>query len=309
MVVANKPDHSNMHFAVKPKFADLAMPEKRLPASEGDDDDSVERAASVFLSDFVALGYENEQLIAITDTSLIYRASTSWFQGAVSIKLLRSELLESRFAQKIFSQEAAMVSELNHPNIAPLYDYGIASSGAPYMVNHFVPGWSLRELNMQGVVVEPVSLFIQICEGLAFAHSHSVMHGRLSASKIIASPVREDIFVAKIIDFSVAAALRWQLPFSLASLRASASPEECFGQDPDFSSDLYSLGYIMYETLTGSKPAFNRNKKVIGFSKLRGVSQLLEPLVVRCLSYESKDRYASANELLLDLRTIERKIF
>ena len=95
--------------------------------------------------------------------------------------------------------------------------------------------------------------------------------------------MREDVFVAKLIDFSVTAALIWQLPFSLASLRSSASPEECFGQDPDFSSDLYSLGYIMYETLTGSKPMFNRDKKVIGFSKLRGVSQLLEPLVVRCL--------------------------
>ncbi|CAN5424414.1 hypothetical protein BH10CYA1_BH10CYA1_02970 [soil metagenome] len=299
-----------MHFAVKPRAADVAMSERKLPTvCDDESDDALECAASVFLSDFAGLGYENEQLIAVTDTSLIFRASTSWFQGSVSIKLLRSELLESRFAQKIFSQEAAMVSELNHPNIAPLYNYGIASNGAPYMVNHFVPGWSLRELNMQGVVVEPVSLFIQICEGLAFAHSQNVMHGRLSASKVIASAVRKDLFVSKIIDFSVTAALRWQLPFSLASLRSSASPEECFGQDPDFSSDLYSLGYIMYETLTGSKPTFNRDKKVIGFSKLRGVSQLLEPLVVRCLAYESKDRYQSANELLFDLRTIEAKIF
>ena len=177
VVVADRPAHTNMHFSVKPRSVDVSAQPLNLPAIEdkaenaANDAASMASAASVFLSDFAALGYENEQLIAITDTSLIYRASTCWFQGAVSIKLLRSELLESRFAQKIFLQEAAMVSDLNHPSVAPLYDYGIASNGAPYMVNHFVPGWSLRELNLRGVIIEPVSLFIQICEGLAFAHS------------------------------------------------------------------------------------------------------------------------------------------
>ncbi len=336
VVVDNKRDYSNMHFAVKRRvtdiaetsdFADIAnvgnignigsvanganlasvaLPPDLLAATPSpQSDEYLANAISVFRTDFADSGYENEQILAVTETSTIFKAETRWSQNSVLVKLLRPELMESRFAHKIFLQECAMVADLNHPNISPLYDYGIANSGAPFMVSHFVPGWSLRVLNLQGIDVEPISLFTQICEGLALAHSQNVLHGKLSASKIIVSPVRRDVFVPKIIDLSVTAALKWQLPFNLASLRTSASPEEIYGQDPDFRSDLYSLGYIMYETLTGSTPSFNRNKRVLGFSKLRGVPQLLEPLVVRCLAHESRDRYESVNELLHELRAIE----
>ncbi len=325
VVVDNKRDQSNMHFSVKRRVAEvtnavdvdksdsanravIALPPETLSASAGEQgDQALVNAVSVFRSDFADRGYENERILAVTETSTIFKAETRWFQNSVLVKLLRPELMNSRFAHKIFLQECAMVADLNHPNISPLYDYGIANSGAPFMVSHFVPGWSLRDLNVQGIDVEPISLFTQICEGLAFAHSQNVSHGKLSASKIIVSPVRNDVFVPKVIDFSVAAALKWQLPFNLASLRSSASPEERYGQDPDFRSDLYSLGYIMYETLTGSIPAFNLNKEALSFSKLRGVPQLLEPLVVRCLSHEAKDRYESMNELLHELRAIEFK--
>lgn len=326
VVVDNKRDHSNMHFAVKRRvsergeiaaiddivsaanLADAAVPPSAPPVvSSQQREEYLANALSVFRSDFAGSGYEKEQILAVTETSTIFKVETRWSQNSVLVKLLRPELMESRFAHKIFLQECAMVADLNHPNLSPLYDYGIANSGAPFMVSHFVPGWSLRVLNLQGLDVEPISLFTQICEGLAWAHSQNVLHGKLSANKIIVSPVRGDVCVPKVIDLSVTAALRWQLPFNLASLRASASPEEHYGQDPDVRSDLYSLGYIMYETLTGSIPSFNRNNKALGFSQLRGVSRLLEPLVVRCLAHEPRDRYESASELLHDLRAIERK--
>ncbi|MBS1953455.1 MAG: protein kinase [Cyanobacteria bacterium SZAS-4] len=287
-----------------PNVASVAVPSHSHPTTE-QTDEYLADVISVFRSDFADSGYENEQILAVTETSTIFKAGTRWSQNAVLVKLLRPELMQSRFAHKIFLQECAMVADLNHPNISPLYDYGIAKSGAPFMVSHFVQGWSLRVLNLQGLDVEPISLFTQICEGLALAHAQNVLHGNLSANKIIVSPVRRDVYVPKIIDLSVTAALKLQLPFNLASLRASASPEEQYGQDPDFRSDLYSLGHIMYETLTGSVPLFNRNKKVLGFSKLRGVPQLLEPLVVRCLAHEPRDRYESVNELLHDLREVE----
>ena len=101
---------------------------------------------------FVSLGYRNDGLIATTASSIIFRASMSWFHGAVTIKVLEKNLLNSRFANKIFLQEAAMVMELTHPNIAALYDYGIAGNGAPYLVSQYVPGWSLRELITQDTV-------------------------------------------------------------------------------------------------------------------------------------------------------------
>lgn len=312
--VEAKRDHSNMHFAVKRRVADLpelgGIASIVLPAEAQLTERELcelflANAISVFRSDFVDSGYENEQILAVTETSTIFKVQTRWFQNSVLVKLLRPELMDSRFAHKIFLQECAMVADLNHPNISPVYDYGIARSGAPFMVSHFAVGRSLRDLNLQGIDLEPISLFTQVCEGLAFAHSQNVLHGKLSASKIVVSTVREGVFVPKIIDCSVTAALKWQLPFDLASLRSSASPEERYGQDPDFRSDLYSLGYIMYETLTGSIPSSDRNRKVLGFSKLRGVAQLLEPLVVRCLAHEPRDRYASVDELLHELRAIE----
>jgi serine/threonine protein kinase len=311
-----------MHFAVRPLRETAGESARRLGgpsdeclehsegALESSDDsldccDIVEAASAIFESSFASLGFRNEGIIAFTRSSLIFRASADWFSGSASIKLFLPELMESRFALKIFLQEADSLSFINHSSIAPLYHYGIASNGAPYLISQFVPGQSLLELTNQSVKIEPVSLFTQLCEGLVFAHSQKILHGRLSASKIVATPLLHGLFTVKMLDFSVCAALRLQLPFRLGSLRSSASPEERFGQDPDFRSDIYSLGYVMYETLAGSRPLYNRSKDVIGLSPLRGVSQLLEPLVVRCLAYEPKDRYQSARELLHDLQAIE----
>src|SRR6185437_867372 len=98
--------------------------------------------------------------------------------------------------------------------------------GAPYLVSHFVSGSTLRELNLNGTFLDHVSLFGQICEALSYAHERNVVHGRLSASKIICQRISQAVFVAKVIDFAVVSALRWQLPFRSDALRASASPEE-----------------------------------------------------------------------------------
>ncbi|MBS1999989.1 MAG: serine/threonine protein kinase [Cyanobacteria bacterium SZAS LIN-5] len=279
-------------------FDKLSIEQRHLP----------DLVSSVFQLDLAARGYKCIELVAITQSSLIVRASADWLCGDVALKFFRPSLFDSRFARRIFEQEAAVFENINHPAIAPLFQYGIASSGVPFVITQFVPGITLSDLNSRRVQIEPASLFIQICEGLAFAHSQNILHGRLSASKIIASPVRQDSFVFKIIDFSVCSALRLQLPFSFESLRCSASPEERYGQDPDFRSDIYSLGYIMYETLTGSKPEFNRCNKVIGFPHLRGAAKILEPLVLRCLASEPLERYQCAGDLLKDLRSLESQL-
>jgi eukaryotic-like serine/threonine-protein kinase len=298
-----RPD-TNMHFAIRRPF-DLLKGDLSCPLSIETDIDPEENCRAFFSKDLAGLGYKNEELIAATSNSFVFRASARGFQGPVAIKMLRRKLLDSRCGNKVFIQEAGTVAQLNHPNIAALYDFGFDSDLAPYMVSKYVPGLTLRELNMKGASLEPLGLFIQICEALAYAHQFNVIHGRLSASKIIAAPVRKDLFVAKIIDFSVTSALEWQLPFSTESLRESVSPEENFGQDPDLRSDIFSLGYVMYEVLTGSPPVFNRARKATGFPSLRGAAKMLQPLVVRCLAYEPNDRYGSVFELLQALRDIE----
>jgi len=336
VVVKDKPEHNNMHFGVRPYAAssDFAGAPSRMRSglstepccnSKSEPGNSVINAvcfdelnieqrtlqdlvSSVFQLDLAARGYKCIDLVAITQSSLIVRANADWLCGDVALKFFRPSLFDSRFARRIFEQEAAVFENINHPAIAPLFQYGIASGGVPFLITQFVPGITLSDLNSRRVQIEPASLFIQICEGLAFAHSQNILHGRLSASKIIASPVRQDSFVFKIIDFSVCSALRLQLPFSFESLRCSASPEERYGQDPDFRSDIYSLGYIMYETLTGSKPELNRCNKVIGFPDLRGAAKILEPLVLRCLASEPLDRYQCAGDLLKDLRSLESQL-
>ncbi len=308
VAVDKKRPESNLHMAVKSNPIESVIGERNVPSVIDQcalPEDCVVDLDPHFSPDFVSLGYRNDGLIATTNTSIIFRASMSWFHGAVTIKVLQKNLLNSRFANKIFSQEAAMVMELTHPNIAALYDYGIDCDGAPYLVSQYVPGWSLRELISQGTVIEPVPLFSQLCEALMYAHQLNVVHGRLSANKIIASPVAPNIFLAKLIDFSVTSALRWQLPFSCDALRPSASPEERGGHDPDFRSDIFSLGCLMYEMLTGSEPSFNRAKKPIPFPRLRGVAALLEPLVVRCLADDPNDRYQSVSDLLQVLRAFD----
>ncbi|HEY9731714.1 MAG TPA: protein kinase [Drouetiella sp.] len=281
-------------------------PELNLLSGDADLSDIAEISESLFESNFATTGFKNQGVIAFTDSSLIYRATASWLSGSVAVKLFLPDLMQSRLAPRLFSQEAEAVSAINHPNVASLYRFGIASNGAPFLISQFAPGLTLRELNRSQTVIEPLSLFIQICEALAFVHAREIIHGRLSASKIVAAPLAHDIFAVKVIDFSVCAALRLQMPFAIDQLRESASPEERFGQDPDVRSDIFSLGFVMYDTLSGMKPVFNRHNQVAGFSQLKGVAHLLEPLVVSCLAFEAKDRYQSANELLSELRDIER---
>lgn len=321
VVVDRKRSHNNMHFGVRHRsYVGTAETDMQALQTAADDCDqlSIENSqpdlslaasiANLFEAEFAWQGYKIENVVALTNSSLVIKATADWFQGALAFKFFLPSLLESRFAQRIFAQEASVLSQINHPNIAPLYRCGVTFGGVPYLASQFVPGSSLFDLNRGGKSLEPLSLFVPICEGLAFAHSQNIIHGRLSATKIIASSAQEHSFVPKIIDFSVCAALRLQLPFNISSLRVSASPEERYGQDPDFRSDIYSFGHVMYEILTGSRPAFNKGKQVIGFSQLRGVAKMLEPLVVRCLAHEPADRYQSTAELLEDLRAVESKL-
>lgn len=233
----------------------------------------------------------------------------------VAIKVLREELAATLSAER-FLAEITTTSELRHPNIVPLLDWGTAD-GVPYYVMPLVDGESLREhLNRVGLVSlgETVHIVAQVGAALDFAHQRRVIHRDIKPENVILGSGR-----ALVLDFGIALALdpidrpRWTLPGWMPGTPEYMSPEQANGDAAiDGRSDVYSLGCVAYEMLAG-RPPFTGP---FGCVLYHHVSTEATPLVSRCpgtpvgvstsvaraLAKAPDDRFATCGGLVRALR-------
>src|SRR5215475_449064 len=197
----------------------------------------------------------------------VYRARDAKLGREIAVKVLPASVADDRGRRQRFEQEARSASALNHPNILTIYDIGEAD-GALFIAMELVEGKTLRELLASG---EPLptkrllDLGVQAAEGLAKAHSAGIVHRDLKPENVMVS---RDGFV-KILDFGLAKLV--QAPAAEASNLPTVvepatrpgtvmgtvgymSPEQASGEPVDYRSDQFSLGSVLYELLTGSKP-------------------------------------------------------
>ena len=181
------------------------------------------------------------------------------FSKPVAIKILRPETRDSGLHRR-FDQEREIVARLDHPNIARLLDGGTTDDGLPYAVIEYVDGQPIdaycdeRRLN----VSDRLSLLRTVCGAVQYAHQHLVVHRDLKPSNILVTPAG----TVKLLDFGIAKVLdsgsNETRPGDTAGLRPLtpryASPEQIAGGRISTSSDVYSLGVILYESLTGQRP-------------------------------------------------------
>jgi serine/threonine-protein kinase len=179
------------------------------------------------------------------------------FQQQAALKFMRPSFAETELARN-FRRERQILASLNHPNIAHLLDGGVSADGEPFLAMEYVEGVRIDEYcAAQNLSTdERLRLFLSVCRGVTYAHQHLVIHRDLKPSNIL---VKED-GTPKLLDFGIAKLLDDEGPNdnTQTGLRAFtleyASPEQIRGQSVTTASDIYSLGVVLYELLTSTRP-------------------------------------------------------
>jgi tetratricopeptide (TPR) repeat protein len=282
------------------------------------------------LADRPALGERYEILSKIGKGGMgsVYKVKDHSINAILAIKVLQQELIQDAAALKRFEQEADSASNLNHPNLVSVFGHGTTDDGAPYIVMDFLDGKSLADILAVQKVLEPrraLKIAMDIAEGLAYAHNSGVIHRDIKPTNIIITNPGESSERAHIVDFGIAKVLPTANRETHDLTQTGEifgspnymSPEQCLGFMLDNRSDIYSLGCLMYEILTGAPPfdganpiqviVKHMNEQPAEFPKSVRSDKSVEKwenVVLRCLDKEKTERYQNAEELLKDLNAI-----
>ena len=258
--------------------------------------------------------YEVNARIAAGGFGVIFKAWDPFIKRTVAIKMCSTPDEEVR---KRFQQEAQFVGNLVHRNITLVFDYGVQDE-VPYIVQEFLTGYDLDELLKAGVVGDEhaiASILIQVCEGLDFAHHRGIVHRDIKPSNI---RVLEDGTV-KIMDFGIAKSLEAGSNLTQTGIALGTAgylaPEQIQGKSVDSRTDVFALGIVAYELITGLRPFEGKSLSNVLYKILNeepppprdvppGCSEILDALVRRCMAKEPSERYQTAAELMEDLRKI-----
>ncbi|MBS1990712.1 MAG: serine/threonine protein kinase [Cyanobacteria bacterium SZAS LIN-3] len=217
--------------------------------------------------------------------SIVYKGVHEMMDRTVAIKMLQSQHVTDQLSIKRFQQEAQAASHLQHPNIITVYDCGVVATGQPYIVMDFLEGESLTDIIKSGNHLpyqRVVPIFIQACEALEHAHQKGVIHRDLKSSNIMLVEVEGKKDFVKVVDFGIAkltnasgkVAQNLTQTGEIFGSPIYMSPEQCLGQNLDSRSDIYSMGAMMYEALSGLPPLMGDT--IYATMKMH-VSQMPEP--------------------------------
>lgn len=252
----------------------------------------------------------------------VYRARDPMLNRTVAIKTINMDLDRDEVEdyEARFYQEARAAGGLNHPNIVTIYDIGKSGTVA-YMAMELLAGKELRSIMAQGKALrvgQAIDITAQAAEGLGYAHDHDVVHRDIKPANLM---IVSDGLV-KITDFGIArmrsAEVRTQTGVVLGSPRYM-SPEQVVGKRAEPRSDIFSLGVILYEMVTGKPPFAGDDVSAIMFQILNFVPpppssvnldapEMLDFIVAKALAKSPGDRYASAREMASDLRECRQQV-
>ena len=258
---------------------------------------------------------------------------TSELGRNVALKILPAEVAKDKDRLQRFTQEARAVSNLNHPNILTVHEFGQTES-ASFMATEYVDGVTLRQhLSTRRLkLVDVLDVAIQIVGALNAAHEAGVIHRDLKPENVM---VRKD-HIVKVLDFGLAKpsvppadkqidseagtkVLVHTEPGLVMGTVSYMSPEQSVGKGVDQRTDIWSFGVVLYEMIAGCVPFPGKDihRQIIAIQevepvplaqKVEGVPERLEEIVAKCLAKEKDERYQTAKDLLIDLRSLRRKL-
>jgi tRNA A-37 threonylcarbamoyl transferase component Bud32 len=238
----------------------------------------------------------------------------------VALKVLRDQYAESEEFVERFRREAQSAAALNHPNIVLVYDWGRSEDGTYYMAMEYVPGGTLKDLIATDGPLDPdtiAELGCQVAEALEFAHERGVIHRDVKPQNILLTASGD----VKVADFGIARAVGAMASTAISQTGlvlgtvSYISPEQAMSEPVGPASDLYSLGVVLYEMLTGELPFEAEALMAVCMKHLNEpprppkelnpeVSEGMNALVSKLLAKRAGDRYRSAAELSEDLRRL-----
>jgi serine/threonine-protein kinase len=245
---------------------------------------------------------------------MVHKAEDTRLKRTVALKFLPPELTRDETAKKRFMHEAQAASALDHNNICNIHEIDETDEGRLFIVMSCYEGQSLQEKMEDGPlrVEEAIGIANQTAQGLAKAHSEGIVHRDIKPANIM---VTKDGIV-KIVDFGLAKLRghsRLTKGDSTVGTIAYMSPEQGRGEDVDHRTDIWSLGVVLYQMLSGKQPFRGEYEQAVIYSILNTnpdplaglpsqVSQDVEKIVDKCLEKEETQRYESAGELEAELR-------
>ena len=256
----------------------------------------------------------------------VYKARHKVLNKEVAIKILQTANLDDSVKKKRFMREARAQGGLTHKNIAAVHDVGLTENDQPYFVMDLLNGESLEEHLEQHKSLdcrEFISIFEQVARGIQHAHSKSIVHRDIKPSNIMLIETEDGDLQALVVDFGIAVmgesdTTKLTKEGYIVGTPHYMSPEQIVGKELDARSDVYSLGCVMYEALTGSPPFHGINasatmamhiaQKPEDLSTLSTKSPLppgLADLVMRCIEKEPEKRYSTAKEISAQLNSIK----
>ena len=261
--------------------------------------------------------YELIRKIGGGGMAVVYLAYDTSLDRQVAIKLLREEYVDDPDFIRQFQKEAKAVARLSHQNIVNIYDFG-ESDGVTYLVMEYVEGSTLKEIFAQYgqlPISQVIDYSVQLCYGLAQAHSQQIVHKDIKPHNIMI----DRNHVVKITDFGIAQAMNNLTITHNKGILGSAhyfSPEQARGERVDFESDIYSLGVVMYEMVTGKVPFTGDNPVSVALKHMQeqpasllaqraDVPLGLERIIFKALEKNPAYRFGSMQEMadaLLDLQ-------
>ncbi|ODR09827.1 serine/threonine protein kinase [Mycolicibacillus koreensis] len=262
--------------------------------------------------------YELGDILGFGGMSEVHLARDQRLHRDVAIKVLRADLARDPSFYLRFRREAQNAAALNHPAIVAVYDTGEAeteSGPLPYIVMEYVDGVTLRDMvHNDGPLAEQraIEIIADACQALNFSHQHGIIHRDVKPANIMISKTN----AVKVMDFGIARALadsgNMTQTAAVIGTAQYLSPEQARGEPVDARSDVYSLGCVLYEILTGEPPFVGDSPVAVAYQHVRedpvppsqrkpGLSPGLDAVVLKALAKNPDNRYQTAAEMHADL--------
>ena len=262
--------------------------------------------------------YEIQEVIGVGGMAVVYKAYDNIDDRIVAVKILKDEFLANEEFRRRFKNESKAISLLSHPNIVKIYNVNYGDR-LQYIVMEYVEGITLKEyIEQQGHlgIKETIHFTMQILRALQHAHDKGIIHRDIKPQNILLLSNGN----IKVTDFGIARFSYSNTKTMTDSAIGSVhyiSPEQARGLSIDERTDIYSVGVVMYEMLTGRLPFVSENSVSVAIMQLQNdpkrISEInpnipvgLEQIVNRAMSKDTKTRYQAASEMLLDIEEFKR---